>query len=232
MRVLIIEDNGTLSEVVAEGLVLAKMLPTVVADGYRADEMLRDAQKSGQYYDAVVLDLSLPGMDGMDVLKRLRFRNDMTPVLVLTARSTLVDRVDGLDQGADDYLTKPFDIAELIARVRVIGRRRQPWQSLMPSIGNLSLDLTTGSFFIESNELPLTPRARAILNALFRRQGASVHKNFLANLTGEVSSVPSVDIQISRLRKTLIDAGAAVTVKTQYGYGYLLAAKETEDACE
>lgn len=224
MRVLVIEDNATISETIADGLSVAKMIATEVADGRHADTMLYEAQKNGRQFDVIVLDLTLPGMDGLQVLRQLRARNDMTPVLVLTARSSLVERVSGLDIGADDYLAKPFDITELIARLRVLGRRHQGWESMAPSLGNLIFNATASTFCVNSQILELTPRAQAVLEALFRRQGSTVSNDYLTNMDRDGSSVEAVNIQISRLRKKLAESGATVTIRTRYGTGYALVA--------
>ena len=119
MRVLLVEDNRKLAEYLGQGLVEAGMVLDKVSDGLHADQLL-----SHEDYDVVVLDLSLPGLDGFEVLQRARSRGSDVPVLILTASGETADRVRGLNAGADDYLPKPFDLTELVARLRAIGRRR------------------------------------------------------------------------------------------------------------
>lgn len=227
MRVLVVEDDPALAELISGVLTSAAMLPTLVANGLQAQSLLEQAVRFLRPYDAVVLDLTLPGMDGLDVLKNMRRRKDMTPVLVLTARSTLADRVGGLESGADDYLGKPFEAAELVARLRVITRRSSEERSTNPAVGNLEYDASKGIFKVEDSILVLPPKSHGILQALFRRRGNPVSVEFLSNMDSEGATAESVHTQMSRIRKKLKDAGATVSVRTSRGTGFIL---EADDA--
>ncbi|MEJ6002636.1 response regulator transcription factor [Paucibacter soli] len=223
MRVLVVEDEPALAESIAGILSTANMIPTLAGNGVHALAMIEQSRRLKRAYDAILLDLSLPGMDGMDVLKAVRKAGDQTPVLILTARRTLADRVDGLETGADDYLAKPFETVELLARLRAITRRRiSEAESIKPSCGNLSLDAGKGYFTVEGAVLTLPPKQHAILEALFRRRNQPVNKDFLMNMDDEGSSFESVHTQISRLRKRLQDAGCTAEISTQHGFGYML----------
>lgn len=227
MRVLIVEDEEVLAKSIASKVTAAGMVPTLIDNGLHADSLLEQEAQASRHFDAVVLDLTLPGRDGLDVLKNLRKRRDGTPVLVLTARSTLADRVNGLELGADDYLAKPFEPEELVARLRTIARRRGPSADLSTELGNVTYDKARGEFTVEGALLVLPPKSRAILEALFRRRGSQVTKEFLTNMDSDGASADSVDTQISRIRKRLREAGATVRIRTLHGTGYTL---EAEDA--
>lgn len=222
MRVLIVEDNDGISENLFDGLSYANMIPTVQKDGRHADILLETALRCHEMFDAVVMDLTLPSMDGTKVLTRMRERGDTTPVLILSGRSSTVDRVECLNMGADDFLPKPYELPELIARIRAMARRHQGWVSHVATLGNLKFDSSSQSFSVEAQPLSLAPRARAILEALFRRHGHPVSKDFLANMTEAGSSYEAVDIQISRIRKRLNDMNSTVSIRTIYGQGYVL----------
>lgn len=226
MRVLVVEDDS----VIAESIVFAlsspsgRMATTVVDDGRHAELMLADARRELAPFDAVVLDLTLPGMDGLDVLRRMRAAGDITPVLVLTARVTLADRVEGLETGADDYLAKPFEPEELIARLRALDRRNRPVAAANERVfGNLTFNAGTGSIKVNEATVVLSARQHAILLAMLRRSvGTLVPKDFLANMDDEGSSPGSIDTQMSRLRAKLNAAGAGIEIRTVHGQGYIL----------
>lgn len=222
MRVLIIEDNDGISENLFDGLSFANMIPTIQKDGRHADMVLETAHRCQELFDAVVMDLTLPSMDGTKVLTRMRERGDATPVLILSGRSSTVERVECLNMGADDFLAKPYELTELIARIRAAARRHQGWSSHVATLGNLQFDSTSQTFSIEHQPLGLAPRSRLIMEALFRRQGHPVSKDFLANLTDPGSTYEAVDIQISRIRKRLNEMKASVNIRTLYGQGYVL----------
>lgn len=222
MRVLIVEDNDGISENLYDGLSYANMIPIVQKDGRHADILLETAHRCHEMFDAVVMDLTLPSMDGTKVLTRMRERGDMTPVLILSGRSSTVDRVECLNMGADDFLPKPYELPELIARIRAMARRHKGWISHVATLGNLQFDSSKQSFSVEAQPMSLAPRSRAIMEALFRRHGHPVSKDFLANLTEAGSSYEAVDIQISRIRKRLNEMGASVSIRTIYGQGYVL----------
>ncbi len=221
MRVLLVEDNGRLAESLKQGLVDAGMVVDTVANGLYADQLL-----THEDYDVVVLDLALPGIDGLEVLRRARARNDSVPVLVLTASAETVDRIHGLNAGADDYLPKPFDLAEVVARLRAIARRRAGRAHAVFESGCLRYDTVSRVFSIAGRMLSLPPREHALLELLVMNPNAPVSKQQLnqrmCNLD-EAISPEAIDIYIHRLRKRLEPAG--LRIRTLRGLGYLL---ETE----
>ena len=188
-----------------------------VADGDAAVETVA--------YDAVVLDLGLPDGDGMSLLRSMRERGDTTPVLILTARDGVDDRVKGLNSGGDDYLLKPFDMKELIARVRALLRRPGGALGMVLTAGNLSFDTVAREVSVENKAITVSRREMDVLEQLLRRYGRVVPKDVLEeNLYGfgeEVTS-NSVEVHISRLRKRLSGADASVSIHTLRGIGYLL----------
>lgn len=222
MRVLIVADDVAMSDLLIEGLSHANMVPTLAQKGRHADLVLSAAQRCREHYDAVILGLSLPDLDGREVLKRMRDRGDPTPVLVLSGQSTMDDRVSALETGADDFLSEPLALPELVARLRAMSRRHRGWPSASPQLGNLTMDANSGHFKVAGAALTLRPRAREILEALFRRHGSCVSKDFLTNLSENGSSIEAIDIQISRLRRAISEAGANVSIRTVYGQGYCL----------
>lgn len=218
MRLLIVEDDP----VIADGL-----LRTLRAAGHAVDHALDGAQADqalAQYpYDLVVLDLGLPRMDGMEVLKRLRARGTHLPVLVLTARDSLDDRVAGLDAGADDYLAKPFDLPELEARVRALLRRREASGGGRIEIGAITVDTAGRSAYHGSERLDLSAREFGVLELLARRAGRVVSKEQLVeSMTGwdEDVGTNAIEVYVHRLRRKLEPAG--VNIRTLRGLGYLI----------
>ena len=218
MRILLVEDNRQLSEWLARTLQRERYAVECAYDGEDANHRLRT-----QRYDLVILDLALPRMEGEEVLRRLRKRDDNTPVLILTARNTLEGRIGGLDGGADDYMAKPFDVAELEARIRVLLRRHANHRNPILTCGNLSFDSNTRLFFIGEKALPLTPREHAVLEALMMKPGKTVSKHSLAETLYTLDdnvSPDAIEIYVHRLRKKMEGCDAAVV--TLRGLGYLL----------
>jgi len=218
MRVLIVEDDPLLADGLARSLRHADFVVDCSADGTHADQVL-----ATQDYELVILDLGLPGLDGFEVLKRLRRRGATVPVLVLTARDALADRVKGLDLGADDYLTKPFDLPELEARVRALIRRGQSGGSSLLTHGPLALDLTGRRATLAGAPLELSARELGVLEVLMLRSGRVVNKEQLADqLYGweEEVGANAIEVYVHRLRKKLEPAG--VVIRTIRGLGYLL----------
>ncbi len=220
MRLLIVEDNVELSELVAKGLVAAGYDVDRVNSAAEARDALRDVN-----YAAMILDLGLPDDDGLAVLAELRRRADPLPVIVLTARGGVQDRVAGLRRGADDYLAKPFALEELIARLEAILRR--PGQLLGRSLvlGNLVYDTESRQIFVDGVPRTLSARETSVLEILLRRQGRVVPKknveDHLFGLSGEVGS-NAVEVYVSRLRKQLGEYGAKIVIHTIRGVGYLM----------
>ena len=219
MRLLLVEDNATLADAVSRSLSKLDYAVDVLTEGDSADEVL-----ASQTYDLVILDLTLPKMDGLEVLRNLRRRGSDCPVLILTARTEVQQRVAGLDLGADDYLTKPFALEELEARVRAMLRRRSgEARSAIMTHGVLSFDTQSRSCWIEGEDIDLTPRERSLLEVLLRRVGKVVSKEQIAESIfsfDDEASLSSIEIYVHRLRKKL--SHPKVTVRTVRGLGYLL----------
>ena len=218
MRILIAEDDPVLADGLTRSLRLAEYAVDCVADGLSADHAL-----SSQDYDLAILDLGLPRLDGFEVLQRLRRRSSSIPVLVLTARDALTDRVRGLDLGADDYLTKPFDLPELEARVRALIRRGQTGGGSTIAHGNLKLDTVGRRVTVHDQPLDLSARELGVIEVLMMRSGRVVSKEQLVeklySWDHEVGP-NAIEVCVHRLRKKIEPAG--VTIRTIRGLGYLL----------
>ena len=218
MRLLLIEDDRPLAEGLSETLRLGGYAIDWVDTGTAGDTALLTGS-----FDGVILDLNLPGRDGFGVLQRLRARGDFTPVLVLSARDETTDRVRGLDLGADDYLTKPFEVVELEARLRAMLRRSKGSAASEMVIGPLRLDATARRATLGDEPLELTAREFGILELLAMRRGQVVSKSRLANSLSDWTqdlTANALDILIHRLRKKL--EGSQVEIRTLRGFGYLL----------
>lgn len=218
MRLLVVEDDPLIADGLVRSLRAAGHAVDHAADGATADRALAHYP-----YDMVVLDLGLPGMDGMEILRRARGRGLNSPVLVLTARDALEERVAGLDAGADDYLVKPFDLPELEARVRALLRRREGLGTNRLILGNLVIDLGGHSAFHGAARIDLSSREFGVLETLARRAGRVVSKEqILEAMTGwgEDVGVNAVEVYVHRLRRKIEPAG--VNIRTVRGLGYLL----------
>lgn len=218
MRVLLVEDDPILADGLLRILQRNKYIVTHEANGRRADHLL-----TVQQYELVVLDMGLPDMDGTEILRRLRHRNVKVPVLILTARDRVEDRVQGLDFGADDYLSKPFDLLELEARVRALLRRGQSASSAQLLIGNLCLDTVGRRAMINGEALELSARELSVLEVLMLRAGRVVSKELLSDQMsdlGEEMSVNAIEVYVHRLRKKI--EAAQVNIRTLRGLGYMM----------
>jgi two-component system, OmpR family, response regulator TctD len=218
MRLLLVEDNDQLAHWLARILEADVFALDRVSDGEAADRAVR-----GVPYDVVLLDLNLPQMSGKSVLRRMRERGDETPVLILTATGAVDEKVVCLGAGADDYIVKPFDARELIARVKVLARRQAPSRSNRLKCGNLSYDMDRRQFAVDGEPLTLTPREHAVLEALMLRAKKTVAKAMLADSLSNAdvaTSEDAIEIYVSRLRKKLEKSTA--TIITLRGLGYLL----------
>lgn len=221
MKLLLVEDDGALRESLRRTLTRVGWTVEVCADGSQALEQWRSSQP-----DVVLLDLTLPGVDGLDILAQARRRGLATPVLILTARGTVGDRILGLNAGADDYLPKPFDLDELEARVRALHRRRSESgaeASNSHEAGALRYDKDSGAIHYQDRILDLTPRELTLLKALLARPGHAVAKERLFELVfpGEVDvQFEAVEVVVYRLRKKLSATNARLM--TLRGLGYLL----------
>ncbi len=221
MRLLIVEDNEELAELLAKGLKSAGYDADVLSTAEEARAVL-----STTFYAALILDLGLPDGDGLELLRELRQRDNPVPVLVLTARGGLHDRVQGLRSGADDYLVKPFALEELVARLEA--QLRRPGQLLGSSlrIANLTFDTQNRQASINDQPQVLSARETAVLELLMRSKGRVVSKkqveDHIFGHSGEVAS-NAVEVYVHRLRKQLSERGAKVQVHTIRGVGYIIA---------
>ena len=222
MRVLVVEDERKLAQVLGAALQTEHYDVIVARTG---DEGFSRA--TAEAFDLIVLDLMLPGRNGLEILQTLRQRHLQTPVLILTARDGLEDRVLGLDSGADDYLVKPFAVAELLARLRALLRRGRPPESLRLKAGDLELDLVTRRAVRGDRLLDLTVREFELLEYLLRHQGHMVSREMLAR---EVWREPRratpldnvIDVQIARLRKKVDAEATSRLIHTVRGVGFVL----------
>ncbi len=218
MRVLLAEDNRQLVTWLAKALRQSHYAVDTVGDGPGAEHLL-----ASEDYDVAILDLTLPRMDGLDVLRRARERGSRTPILVLTARGTLDDRLKGFDLGADDYLTKPFELAELEARLKALIRRSQGQGKSVVALGPLEYESSGRMFRVRGAPLKLRPREHAVLEVLFLRAGKVVSKEALHEKIFDLdatASAESVEVYVHRLRKHL--EGSGVAIVTVRGLGYTL----------
>ena len=214
MRILLVEDDSQLGE----SLEAALRLEQYAVDWLRSGEPVR-ATLSATPYDLLILDLGLPGVPGMQVLRQLRSDKHLLPVLLLTARNTLADKVDGLDSGADDYLTKPFEIDELFARVRSLLRRKGDSKAQQLQAAGITLDPIDRQVFFDSEAVTLTAREFAILEILIRNAGRFVSRARLEEgiySWGEEVGSNTVEVYVSRLRKRF----GSEAIETMRGVGY------------
>ncbi len=220
MRILLVEDNARLSDAVTESLYKAGFEVDAVAEG---EDALSAAQS--QTYDAVILDLGLPDVDGMTVLGTLRNRKNTVPVLILTARDTLSDKISGLNSGADDYMIKPFEVDELIARVKVLIRRQAGTAGTVIKINNLSFDTIKRMAQIDGSTLALSRRELDLLEQLIHAAHKVVTKKSIEQRVysyGETGSANSIEVLVHRLRKKLAEHEADIEIHTLKGIGYMM----------
>ena len=224
MRILLAEDDRAINRVIVRRLKWEGYSTDACFDGREALDYL-DAVE----YDAVILDVMMPGMDGFEVLTRMRERGDKTPVLFLTARDSLADKVEGLDLGADDYLVKPFEFEELMARLRVLIRRKGSSVSNVYSCADLAVDSARHRVTRGGTEITLTAREYALLEYLIRNKGLVLSRDQIeTNLWSGDYIVGSnvVDVYIRMLRKKIDADYSPKLIQTVRGYGYVL--KEPE----
>ena len=218
MRILIVEDDLILADGLKSSLTQSGYAVDLMTSGTDADGVL-----AYQTFDLVLLDLDLPTLSGFEVLKRLRVRGNKTPVLILTANDDIDNRVKGLDLGADDYLSKPFNLAELEARVRALIRRGQAGGSAIISVGKLQLDTTSRAATYNSASLNLSARELAVLEILMLKAGKLVNKEQmlekLCNFDEDISD-NALEVYLHRVRKKLEHSD--ISIRTIRGLGYLL----------
>lgn len=220
MRILLVEDHQRLAESISKGLARSGFgvdAFSTAADGINAFKSMS--------YDAILLDLGLPDRDGLAVLRELRQINSAVPILILTARDSIEDRVIGLNTGADDYVVKPFAMVELAARLRALLRRPNRLIGTVLTIGNLRLDVNARQVTVNGLTLRFSAREIEVLEMLMRREGLVISKSGLEDgLYGLHRNVSpnSIEALISRLRRRLKASKAACAIHTLHGIGYLL----------
>ena len=226
MRILLVEDEPSAATMLAKGLREEAYAVDIAPDGETAL-----AQAFVNDYDLIVLDIVLPGKDGFKICRELRTNGLTVPVLMLTARDAVEDRVEGLDSGADDYLPKPFDFDELLARVRALLRRKPALYSEVMIVGNLSVDTRTRRVTRAGQNIDLTAKEYALLEYLARRSGEVVGRADIAEHVWDESYDPFskvIEVFIQRLRRKVDEGHALKLIHTRRGEGYMLTAKETD----
>ncbi|WP_079432979.1 response regulator [Zoogloea sp. LCSB751] len=222
MRILVVEDDKTLAAGLVEGLEREGFMVDRLEAAEPAEAVLQHTA-----YDLAIVDIGLPGMDGLELIRRVRRRNVLTPILILTARDGLDDRVVGLDVGGDDYLVKPFLLPELLARIRALIRRSRAAASMMLSVGPLALDVQRRSATLAGAGLELTGREWDVLEQLALAAPKVVAKQKLTDSLSQWDkeiTPNAVEIYVSRLRSKLASSG--VGIRTVRGIGYRIEAGE------
>jgi DNA-binding response OmpR family regulator len=222
MKILVVEDDRTVGQYVKRGLEEQRYHADLVDDGM---EGLRLA--SGGRYDLIVLDLRLPEMNGLEVLRTLRDRGNTTPVLVLTAQDAVDFKVQALRSGADDYVTKPFAFEELLARVEALGRRPKEIRSPVLRVGDLELDTESREVKRAGERIELTPKEYTVLEYLMRHTGRVMSRTLITEYAWDYHFDPGtniVDVVINRLRKKVDSGHAQKLVHTVRGVGYVVKA--------
>jgi two-component system copper resistance phosphate regulon response regulator CusR len=221
VRVLLVEDERSTARMLAKGLREQAYAVDVAHDGLSAGARLAEAD-----YDIVVLDVMLPGRSGIELCRRIRGEGNRVPVLMLTARDGIDARIDGLDSGADDYVTKPFDFRELLARIRALSRRRDlPVAPEVLTAGRLTIDSGARELFVDGVHVPLTAREFALLEHLATRYGQVVSRHEIARRVWDDSYDPLsnvIDVYVQRLRRKIDPPGGASFIRARRGEGYQL----------
>jgi len=219
MRILVVEDESRIADFLSRGLVSAGYAVDVAATGGSAIDMIHSTD-----YDLVILDLGLPDVDGLTVLQKIRNRKVSPPVLILSARDAVDDRVKGLEGGADDYLVKPFAFVELLARVRVLLRRGQPTPEKL-QVGDLSLDCIRRKVSRDGENIELAPKEFSILEYLMRNRGRPLSRTMIVEHVWDMDYdglTNIVDVYIRHLRSKIDDKWQQKMIQTVRGIGYML----------
>jgi DNA-binding response OmpR family regulator len=226
MRVLLVEDEPDLGSAIQKALNREKYVVDWVQNGDEAWDYLESYWTE---YTVAVLDWLLPGLSGLELCKRLRSRNHSLPVLMLTAKDSMADKVTGLDAGADDYLVKPFGMAELLARLRALQRRSPQFQQQQLQVGSLTLDYGSSTVTLQSNDtaqmIPLTAKEFQLLEHFMQHPQQIINRDQLMNHLWEVGAEPHSNVvaaQIRLLRRKLAEYGCEQLIETVYGLGYRL----------
>ncbi len=220
MRLLVVEDNQKLGASLKKGLEQEGYAVDIAPDGAEARILIETV---GEGYDAVLLDRMLPDGDGMTFCRSLRRRGSRIPVLMLTARDAVKDRVDGLDSGADDYLVKPFSFDELMARIRALTRRPHGPVHVVVSAGDVTLDPATRVVAVQGRPVPLTAKEFGFLELLMRQPGRVFTREQITRSLWDQEfdgSSNVVDVHVKNVRRKLVEAGAHDSIETLRGAGY------------
>jgi heavy metal response regulator len=224
MRILLVEDDSRIARFVSQALREQAYAVDATADG---EDALFKASVND--YDAVILDVMIPGLDGFEVCRELRANGSRVPVIMLTARDAVPDRVEGLDSGADDYLTKPFEVAELLARLRALLRRGHVVRPALFTAADLRIDTRAHAVTRAGRRIELTAKEYALLEYLARERGRVLTRAEIAEHVWDENFDPFsnlIDVNINRLRRKVDDGFAAPLIHTRRGEGYMLAAPE------
>ena len=220
VKALIVEDERKTAAFLAKGLRENGFVADVAEDGETALLLVRQSE-----YDIIILDVMLPGADGWSVMKDLRRRNDVTPVLFLTARDAVADRVHGLEMGADDYLVKPFAFSDLLARMRSLLRRGAGRRPHSLSVADLEFDIPSHRATRDGRQLDLTPKEFLLLSLMARRAGEVLSRTLIAEQVWDINFEPAanvVEVHIRRLRTKVDDPFETKLIHTIRGIGYVL----------
>ena len=228
MKILIVEDDPSLSELMVSALRKEGYTVESAADYHSAAEKLELYS-----YDCILLDIMLPGGSGLDLLSKIKHLNTKVNVIIISAKDSIDDKVAGLELGADDYLAKPFHLAELSARIRSVARRSRQGGDFSIKSGNVSLEPETGRVFVGGVEVSLLKKEFSILSYFMQRPGHLVDKTVLAEAiwgdhVDQTDDFQFLYAQMKNLRRKLQEAGADIEIRAVYGFGYKLAEKDNQ----